>query len=49
MYDGTIYVGGEPASLGVDAVWGEMTDLDAQWLERKLKLYDMLPEGGIEH
>ena len=28
MYDGTIFIGGEPASLGVDAVWGEMTDLD---------------------
>ena len=28
MYDGTIYIGGEPASLGVDAVWGEITDLD---------------------
>ena len=28
MYDGTIFIGGEPVSLGVDAVWGEMTDLD---------------------
>ena len=42
MYDGTIYIGGEPASLGVDAVWGEMTDLDRAWLERKLKLYDLM-------
>ena len=32
MYDGTIYLGGEPASLGVDAVWAEMTDLDRKWL-----------------
>ena len=33
MYDGTIYIAGEPASLGVDAVWGEMTDLDRAWLD----------------
>ena len=36
MYDGTIYVGGKIASLGVDAVEAEMTDLDCAWLERKL-------------
>ena len=36
MYDGTIYVGGKIAGLGVDAVPSEMTDLDVQWLERKL-------------
>ena len=36
-------IGGEPASLGVDAVWGEMTDLDRAWLERKLKMYELLP------
>jgi hypothetical protein len=47
MYDGTIYIAGEPASLGVDAVWAEMTDLDRQWLERKLRLYDLLPKEGI--
>jgi glutamate synthase domain-containing protein 3 len=47
MYDGTIYIGGEPQSLGVDAVWGEMTDLDRAWLERKLRLYDVMPKGGI--
>ncbi|MBM3544899.1 MAG: GXGXG motif-containing protein [Alphaproteobacteria bacterium] len=47
MYDGTIYLGVEPASLGVDAVWGEMTDLDRQWLTRKLRMYDLLPQGGI--
>ena len=41
MYDGTIYIGGEPASLGVDAVWAEMTDLDRKWLERKLRQYDL--------
>jgi methylamine---glutamate N-methyltransferase subunit B len=47
MYDGTIYIAGEPASLGVDAVWGTMTDLDKAWLERKLRLYDVKPKGGI--
>jgi len=46
MYDGTIYIAGEPASLGVDAVWGTLTDLDTAWLERKLRLYDLLPKAG---
>ncbi|MGH6831912.1 MAG: hypothetical protein ACRECM_02660 [Methyloceanibacter sp.] len=47
MYDGTIYIAGEPASLGVDAVWGEVTDLDQAWLERKLRMYDLLPKAGV--
>ena len=47
MYDGTIYIAGEPASLGVDAVWGTLTDLDTAWLERKLRLYDLLPAEGV--
>jgi methylamine---glutamate N-methyltransferase subunit B len=47
MYDGTIYIGGEPQSLGVDAVWAEMTELDRKWLERKLKMYELLPKEGI--
>ena len=47
MYDGVIYIGGEPQSLGVDAVWNDMTDLDRQWLERKLRMYDVMPKGGI--
>jgi glutamate synthase domain-containing protein 3 len=47
MYDGTIYIAGEPASLGVDAVWAAMTDLDKAWLERKLRRYDVMPKGGI--
>ncbi len=46
MYDGTIYVGGKIAGLGVDAVEGEMTDIDVQWLERKLKIYDMEAPNG---
>ncbi len=49
MYDGTIYIGGEPESLGVDAVWGEMTGLDREWLARKLGMYEMLPADGIDH
>lgn len=49
MYDGTIYIGGEPESLGVDAVWGAVTELDRAWLERKLRLFDMLPEKGVGH
>jgi glutamate synthase domain-containing protein 3 len=48
MYDGTIYIAGEPASLGVDAVWGTMTDIDKAWLERKLRLYDVTPKGSID-
>jgi len=47
MYDGTIYVGGKIAGLGVDAVPGEMTDLDCQWLERKLRQYDLEAPNGV--
>ena len=48
MYDGTIYIAGEPASLGVDAVWGEMTDLDRGVARRaSSSMYDLLPKGGV--
>src|SRR5437868_9798640 len=47
MYDGTIYVGGNIESLGVDAVPGQMTDLEAAWLERKLKMYDLKAPNGV--
>jgi glutamate synthase domain-containing protein 3 len=47
MYDGTIYIGGEPASLGIDAVFAEMSDPDREWLQRKLRLYDLLPKDGV--
>jgi len=47
MYDGTVYIGGEPASLGIDAVWAEITDLDRKWLERKLRQYGLSPKSGI--
>ena len=49
MYDGTIYVGGKIAGLGVDAVEGEMTDLDAQWLSRKLELYGLAAPNGVDN
>ena len=49
MYDGTIYVGGEIQSLGVDAVPAELTQLDKDWLTRKLSQYDMMPEKGVDH
>jgi methylamine---glutamate N-methyltransferase subunit B len=48
MYDGTIYVGGKIAALGVDAVPAEMTDLEAQWLERKLKMYGLAAPRGVK-
>jgi len=49
MYDGSIYVGGKIAGLGVDAVPGEMTDLDVQWLERKLKMYGLAAPKGVKN
>jgi glutamate synthase domain-containing protein 3 len=49
MYDGIIYVGGKIASLGVDAVDAEMTDLDARWLSRKLKMYGLEAPRGVEN
>ena len=49
MYDGTIYVGGKIADLGVDAVEGEMTDLDRDWLTRKLALYGLESPIGVEN
>src|SRR5215208_4649852 len=49
MYDGTIYLGGEARSLGVDAVPAPLTDRDREWLARKLKMYDLYPEKGIDH
>lgn len=49
MYDGTIYVGGDIQSCGVDAVEAELTQLDKNWLTRKLKQYGMLPDKGVDH
>jgi len=47
MYDGTIYVAGAIDSLGVDAVAGEMTEIEAAWLERKLGLYGLAAPSGV--
>ena len=49
MYDGTIYVGGEIRSLGVDAVPGELTELERTWLSHKLKQFQLLPQRGVDH
>ena len=49
MYDGTIYVGGKIDSLGVDAIEGEMTGLDKQWVSRKLGLFGMEAPNGVEN
>lgn len=49
MYDGTIYVGGQVKELGVDAVDGEMTDLDMQWLTHKLALYGLEAPNGVQN
>jgi len=49
MYDGTIYVGGTIEDLGVDAVEGDMTDLEAAWLKNKLAMYDLSAPNGVEN
>jgi glutamate synthase domain-containing protein 3 len=49
MYDGTIYVGGKIEGLGVDAVPGEMNDLDVSWLTRKLKMYGLQAPKGVKN
>ena len=47
MYDGVIYVGGKIASLGVDAVAAELTELEIAWLERKLGQYGLEAPDGV--
>jgi glutamate synthase domain-containing protein 3 len=41
MYDGTIYVGGKIASLGIDCVPGEWTDTDTEFVERKFRIHGL--------
>lgn len=41
MYDGTIYVGGKVASLGVDCVPGQWTDADTEFVERKFRIHGL--------
>ena len=36
-------------SLGVDAVEGEMTDLDVSWLRHKLEMYGLEAPNGVEN
>lgn len=47
MYDGTIFVAGKIRSLGVDAVEGELTDIDKQWLTHKLSVYGLKTPHGV--
>ncbi len=49
MYDGTIYLAGKAKSLGVDAVEGELTELDIEYLTNKLALYGMEAPNGVEN
>ncbi|HLM10335.1 MAG TPA: hypothetical protein VK307_11530 [Thermoleophilaceae bacterium] len=41
MYDGTLYVGGKVASLGIDCVEGEWTDVDTELVQRKFRIYGL--------
>jgi methylamine---glutamate N-methyltransferase subunit B len=41
MYDGTIYVAGKVASLGIDCVPGEWTEADDELIERKFRIYGL--------
>lgn len=41
MYDGSIYVGGRVAALGVDCVEAEMTPADDELIDRKFGIYAM--------
>ncbi len=49
MYDGIIYVGGKVESHGVDAVPGEMTDFDKEWVQSKLDMYGLKAPNGVEN
>jgi glutamate synthase domain-containing protein 3 len=41
MYDGTIYVAGKIASLGIDCVPGEWDDTDTEFIERKFRIHGL--------
>jgi glutamate synthase domain-containing protein 3 len=41
MYDGTIYVGGKIASLGIDCVEADWTDADTEYVERKFRIHGL--------
>jgi hypothetical protein len=46
MYDGEIFVAGKIASLGVDAVPGELDELDEIWLNRTLGAHGIENPGS---
>ena len=48
MYDGTIFIAGKIGSLGIDAVEGEMTSVEAEWIKNKLAIYNMQPPCAVE-
>ena len=45
MYDGEIFVGGKIASLGTDAVFGEVDELDRLWLDETFERYGLEQPG----
>ncbi len=49
MYDGLIFIGGKIQSLGVDAVEGELNDLERKWLAEKLARYGLEAPRGVEN
>ena len=45
MYDGEIFVGGKIASLGTDAVFGELDEVDKLWLDETFERHGMKQPG----
>jgi glutamate synthase domain-containing protein 3 len=41
MYDGEIFVGGKIASLGIDAVFAELDEVDRLWLDETFERYGL--------
>ena len=41
MYDGTLYVAGKVASLGIDCVPAEWTEADTEFVARKFRIYEL--------
>jgi glutamate synthase domain-containing protein 3 len=41
MYDGTIYVGGQVKSLGIDCIPGEWNEADTELISRKFRIYGL--------
>lgn len=49
MYDGMIFIAGNIHSLGIDAVDGELTDTEKQWITHKLSTYGLDAPRGVEN